>query len=738
MLRMFRPTLFGKYLLTHRLAVGGMAEIYKAKVFGVSGFEKDLVVKQILPQYAKYREFINMFVDEAKITVSLSHGNIVPVYELGRIEGIYFIAMEYIHGRDLSQAMLRGAELNQFFSPEQTVAVIIDALKGLDYAHRRKDRQGESMGIVHRDVSPQNVMVSFDGEVKILDFGIAKATQRLVATHPGAVRGKFGYLSPEQAAGENVDRRADIFAAGTVLWELLTMRRLFGTGTEAQALENIRKAVVEPPSSINPDVPEALDDLVLQALQKSPDARYKDAGAFQLALSKFLYSSGGAVTSESIGNYMKRIFAEHLDAEEAADQDPRRQEEVERLYEELAEKLQGQSTDPGPRRPRRPRQRTRQGRPPERTRPGLGAIQQPRTPTRPRHTQPATGGTPLPPRPVTRPPSIPTGSVRGQLNHEGKTQPVEGSSTADSATDKASASEALAKAADPNYDLDAFLTELAPEPSDEPDDIHIESKSALQYEVFASREADLEESIFAHSGKSAPVGWLLAVVVAVLFSGWLLATQTNVFKGKGPSKKAGAKPQVTGQVVVRVTPQFDSSQTVPVRYRIYWHQGGGPATLSDLPMGQNHLLLVELAGYNAQWVKVPKNAWSPRPNHSGSSNAWQRKLQIRLIAGSGKPPKPIIVKPPLDTVIPPPGHTGQLLIETEPSGAQIWLLAGDEFKAEHLDPKKYHRFMGLSRLGRGRIILTIQPYKTEDNPGDWKLPKEGGTTLQYEGVLKMK
>jgi len=712
-----------------------MAEIYQAKVFGVGGFEKDLVVKQILPQYAKYREFVDMFIDEAKITVSLNHGNIVPVYELGRIEGYYFIAMEYIHGRDLSQAMLRAAELDIYPSPEQTAAVIIDVLKGLDYAHRRKDRRGESMGIVHRDVSPQNVMVSFDGEVKILDFGIAKATQRLVATHPGAVRGKFGYLSPEQAAGEPVDRRADIFAAGTVLWELLTMRRLFGTGTEAEALEKIRKAVVEPPSTVNPSVPEALDDIVLRALQKAPDARYKDAGAFQLALSKFLYSSGGAVTSESIGNYMKQIFAEHLDAEEAADQDPRHQQEVERLYEELAEKLKGQTTDPG----HRPRRRTHQGRAHHPTEPGLGQISDQRTPTRPRHTKPTRGGPPLPTGPLSRPPSSRKAiSVSGNVDHEGGTQPVDGPITTDSAAVKAATDMALAKAADPNFDLDAFLTDMAPEPSDEPAEIEIASKSALQYEVFASREADLEESIFARDTRSTPIGWLLAVLVVVIFAGWLLATQTNVFKGSSESKKAKAKPQITGNVVVRVNPQLDRSQTVPIPYRIYWYQGAGPATVTDLPMGQSHLILVELAGYLPQWIKIPNNAWKARPNHPGSSNAWQRKLVIRLQSGPGKVPEPITVEPPPSPVVPPPGHTGQIPIETEPSGAQIWLLTGDEFKAEHVDPKKNHRFMALSKLGRGRRFLSIRPFKSMDDPGDWKVPKEGGHTLRYEGVLQMK
>ncbi len=733
---MFRPTLFGKYLLTHRLAVGGMAEIYKAKVFGVGGFEKDLVVKQILPQYAKYREFVDMFIDEAKITVSLNHGNIVPVYELGRIEGIYFIAMEYVYGRDLSQSMLRAAELGEYYSPEQTVAVIIDVLKGLDYAHRRKDRHGESMGIVHRDVSPQNVVVSFDGEVKILDFGIAKATQRLVATHPGAVRGKFGYLSPEQAAGENVDRRADIFAAGTVLWELLTMRRLFGTGTEAEALDKIRKAVVDPPSSVNPNVPDALDDIVLQALQKAPDARFKDAGAFQLALSKFLYSSGGAVTSESIGNYMKHIFAEQLEDEQAEEEDPRHLEEVSRLEEELAEKMKAQSTDAG----RRPRRRTHHGRAKQATEPGLGQVSDQRTPTRPRHTGPVPPGTPLPVNPTTGPLSARQAlAVSGRLDHEGGTMPVESRPiTTDSAAEKAAADEALAKAADPNYDLDAFLTEMAPEPSGESEDIEIASKSAMQYEVFASREADLEESIFSRGSRAAPVGWMLAILAAVVFVGWLVATQTSLFKASDKSKASKAKPQYTGNVVVRLRPQFDRSKTVPIRYRIYWYQGAGPIQVSDLPMGQSHLLLVEMAGYKAQWVKIPKNAWLTRPNHPGASNAWQRKIHVRLEEGSGKADKPITVQPPAKNVTPPPGHTGTLNMDTEPSGAQIWLLAGDEFKAQHVNPRKYHRFMGLSLLGRGRKILTIRPFKSVDNPGDWRLPSKGGQTLTFDGALQMK
>ncbi len=728
-----------------------MAEIYKAKVFGVGGFEKDLVVKQILPQYAKFREFVDMFIDEAKITVSLNHGNIVPVYELGRIEGIYFIAMEYIHGRDLSQCMLRAAELEEHFSPEQAVAVIIDVLRGLDYAHRRKDRRGEPMGIVHRDVSPQNVMVSFDGEVKILDFGIAKATQRLVATHPGAVRGKFGYLSPEQAAGEHVDRRADIFAAGTVLWELLTRRRLFGTGSEAEALDKIRKAVVEPPSSVNPEVPDALDEIVLQALQKAPQARYKDAGAFQLALSKYLYTSGSATTSESIGDYMKQVFAEHLEDEQAEDDDPKHLELVRSLEQELAEKLRAHTTDPG----RRPRRRTRQGRAPHPTEPGLGQVSDRRTPTRPRHIKPPSGVTPMPGRSPHRPGSSSRSStISGTLGHGGATPRLDTPVTSDSLSDQASLDEAMAKAADPNYDLDAFLTEVTPGPGDESgpggdgmsggselaraDGIHIDSRSAAQYEVFASREADLEEAIFSSGARSSRTLWILPVALLLLFGLWLFATQTSLLEEKKPSPPRSTTSQpYTGNVVIRVQPRLDHSEAVPVPYRIYWHQGATPATVTDLPMGQRHLLLLELAGYRPLWVKIPPNAWRPRPNHQGPDNAWERKVWLRMDEATGAAAQLVPLKALPGAVPPPPTHTGRLLVDTEPPGAQIWLLAGNELKAQNLDPTKLYRFMGLSRLGHGRKVLTIRPFKSRDEPGDWRAPPGGGLTLTYEGILQM-
>jgi serine/threonine protein kinase len=245
---MSQPIKFGKYYLLERLAVGGMAEIYKAKIFGVDGFEKQMVVKQILPQYARNREFVTMFIDEAKITVSLSHGNIVPVYELGQIDGIYFLSMDYIDGKNLGELLDAGIEAKNLLSVPHALFIACEVLAGLDYAHRKTDERGNPLNIVHRDVSPQNILISFDGSVKIVDFGIAHAATKAHATQAGVIKGKFGYMSPEQALGKDVDSRSDIFTAGILLWEMLTLERLFGGESDTQALDRIKRADVPPPS----------------------------------------------------------------------------------------------------------------------------------------------------------------------------------------------------------------------------------------------------------------------------------------------------------------------------------------------------------------------------------------------------------------------------------------------------------------------------------------------------------
>jgi serine/threonine protein kinase len=308
---MFRPTTFGKYHLYERIAIGGMAEIFLAKMYGVDGFEKKMVVKQILPQYSRNKEFIQMFVDEAKLTVSLSHGNIVPVYELGQINSVYFIAMEHIDGKNLGEVMDTGIDRNMRFSIPHALFIATEVLSGLDYAHRKTDDQGRQLNIVHRDVSPQNILISFDGEVKIVDFGIARAATSVHQTQSGVIKGKFGYMAPEQVLGQQVDSRSDIFAAGILLFEMLTFQRLFHASSEAIALEKIKNADVPTPSKINSGISPMLDAIVFRSLARLPEDRYPTAVEMKTDLSKALYSSysekGGAFPE-----YMQNLFTKEL------------------------------------------------------------------------------------------------------------------------------------------------------------------------------------------------------------------------------------------------------------------------------------------------------------------------------------------------------------------------------------------------------------------------------------------
>ena len=304
---MFQPVQFGKYYLSERIAVGGMAEIYKAKLYGVSGFEKQMVVKQILPQYARNAEFIKMFINEAKISVSLSHGNIIPVYELGRIDGIYFIAMEYVDGKNLADLLEAARQRNMPLSADHAIFIAIEICKGLDYAHRRTDEQGVPLGVVHRDISPSNVLVTMGGEVKIADFGIAKATDKLGTTDVGVVKGSFGYMSPEQIQGLEVDHRTDIFNAGILLHEMITGRRLFD-GSDAATVQKIKDGIITLPSMIAPSAPVELDPIILQALAKCPDDRFAEASDLQMALSRILFSTGVGATSATLADYMRGLF----------------------------------------------------------------------------------------------------------------------------------------------------------------------------------------------------------------------------------------------------------------------------------------------------------------------------------------------------------------------------------------------------------------------------------------------
>jgi serine/threonine protein kinase len=310
-----RPIQFGKYHLLERVAVGGMAEVYKAKSFGIEGFERLIAVKKILPSIAEDAEFIRMFVHEAKLAGQLTHANIAQIFDLGRVEEHYFIAMEYVAGRDLRSVWERARQW-QVRVPFELVSFIMSKVcEGLDYAHNKTDGAGVPLEIVHRDVSPHNVLLSYDGEVKIIDFGVAKAATSSGDTRVGILKGKLSYMSPEQVRGQGVDRRSDTFSAGIVLWELLTGERLFLGETDFETLEKIRKVEVAPPTFYNPDVPPELEDIVLRALQKNPARRYQTAHELQIDLQRFLFGRGVHPTGRDLSGLMTQLFEAEMTEE---------------------------------------------------------------------------------------------------------------------------------------------------------------------------------------------------------------------------------------------------------------------------------------------------------------------------------------------------------------------------------------------------------------------------------------
>jgi serine/threonine protein kinase len=304
----WRDDTFGPYKLVDRVAVGGMAEVFKAKRTGVEGFEKVVAVKRILPHLSDNKEFLDMFVDEAKMVAGLTHPNIVHIFDLGRIDRSYYIAMEYVHGRDLRTIQKRAREKGLRLPLDLSLRVVSQVCAALEYAHRKKDESGLPMEIVHREVSPQNILISFEGEVKLVDFGIAKAATKASSTDRGALRGKVLYMSPEQAWGRPIDRRSDVFSLGIVLYELVTDTKPFlAAGTEVTILEMVRQCVVTPPREINGRVPEALDRVIMKALAREPDDRYEDAGQMQRGLERILRERP-PVTARDLARFLELLF----------------------------------------------------------------------------------------------------------------------------------------------------------------------------------------------------------------------------------------------------------------------------------------------------------------------------------------------------------------------------------------------------------------------------------------------
>jgi serine/threonine protein kinase len=276
-----------------------------------------VAIKRILPNIAEDEEFISMFQDEAKISVQLTHANICQIYELNRIGPSLYIAMEYVPGKDLRSIFERARKKGEP-PPVPLVCYVIGKLcEGLDYAHRKKDQHGRDLNVVHRDISPQNVLISFEGEVKVIDFGIAKAAGKVTKTQAGILKGKFGYMSPEQIRGLPLDRRSDVFAIGVCLYELLTGERLFVGESDFQVLEKVRKAEVLPPSTYNRKIPEALERIVLKALAKDPADRFQYASELADELQRFLITSDSIFSRKDLMQYMKSTFAEEVDRERA-------------------------------------------------------------------------------------------------------------------------------------------------------------------------------------------------------------------------------------------------------------------------------------------------------------------------------------------------------------------------------------------------------------------------------------
>ena len=298
------PQVFGRYLLLKRLSRGGMGEIFLGKLGEIQGFEKPVIIKKILPQLSADQEFIKRFIDEAQVAIKLTHANIAPVYEVGKFDGDYFLALEYVEGRDLRRLMARCHEERRRLPADLCMYIGRELANGLGYAHRRTDATGQHLSLVHCDISPPNVMISFEGEVKVIDFGIAKSAIRIAGSNPNIGFGKFGYMAPEQLLkGGIVDRRTDIYAAGVVLYELLTGERLFQFPEGAdyrQIARIVTKGEFVPPSKRVAGVDPSLDKIVGRALATKAIDRYQTAEEFRDAIQGKLSQMNPTISADAL------------------------------------------------------------------------------------------------------------------------------------------------------------------------------------------------------------------------------------------------------------------------------------------------------------------------------------------------------------------------------------------------------------------------------------------------------
>ncbi|MCS6858384.1 MAG: protein kinase, partial [Sandaracinaceae bacterium] len=281
------PTSLGRYRILQRLGSGGMAEVFLAKYTGAQSIEKLVVIKRILPSFARNPRFVSMFVDEAKLATRLNHPNIVQVYAFEQVQDEFLLAMEYVDGLDLGQLVQLARREGRRIPYEVASLIVFEVCKGLEYAHNRKDESGVPMEIVHRDVSPQNILISYDGNVKIADFGIARA--KMISEETGVIKGKFGYMSPEQAKGQRVDRRSDIYSLGVVFAELLMNRPMYPGMQGIAILDEVREGRITLPRTVDPEIPEALEAVVVKATRLHPEDRFESCRAFGAAISSWIH-----------------------------------------------------------------------------------------------------------------------------------------------------------------------------------------------------------------------------------------------------------------------------------------------------------------------------------------------------------------------------------------------------------------------------------------------------------------
>ncbi|HEX7552815.1 MAG TPA: protein kinase [Geothrix sp.] len=299
---------YGNYFLLEKIAVGGMAELFKAQQRGVQGFQKIVAIKRILPHFSDNEDFVTMFIDEAKLAAQLTHPNIVQIFDLGKAGSSYYIAMEYVNGRDLRTLLRKVREYRMPF-PEQVAAfVVMRVAAALDYAHRKRGFDDKELKLVHRDISPQNVILSTEGSVKLVDFGIAKAASKASHTVAGALKGKLLYMSPEQATGQPLDNRSDLYSLGLVLFELLTGERCFQADSELGVLEKVRLGRISDLASLNPTVSRDMAAIVNKALQKGVDHRYPSARFMERDLRDYLQRQGNPLTEHDVAEYMNTLL----------------------------------------------------------------------------------------------------------------------------------------------------------------------------------------------------------------------------------------------------------------------------------------------------------------------------------------------------------------------------------------------------------------------------------------------